>query len=68
MSSKIQTTQRTSKFWKLTQAVGVLGILGCVAYGMIYKTSEVTAQSILVGVLASTVWVFGRIGAWWCHE
>ena len=66
--SKIQTTQRTSKFWKMTQAVGVLGIIGCVVYAMIAKSEPATAKAIIVGTLAASVWVFGRVGAWWCHE
>lgn len=68
MGEPVQTTQKTGKFWKLLQMVGVLGILGCATWGMIARDSETSVNCIVIGLPAAAVWAFGRVGAWWFHE
>lgn len=64
---KVQTIQQTGKFWKSLQALGVLGILGAVTWGMIAQDANTTAMCILVSVPSFVLYVVGRVGAWWFH-
>lgn len=72
--AKTVTTQATGKKWKLIQLIGtgliVWGIVGCMLIDdkseEQVKSKETTTACLLVfgGV---TVFLFGRIGAWWFH-
>src|SRR5690606_17171556 len=71
-----QTTQATGKLWKLAQLVGMLTFFGSIVRGIMNGSSATTAEetgssiagAILLGTLGLTVWIVGRIGAWWFHR
>ena len=66
----VQTTQATSKIWKLIQLIGVLAIIVSVFLIMIGIDQEMPVQTVggvLVLLAGISGWIVGRLGAWWFH-
>lgn len=69
--AKVQTTQATSKVWKLLIMFGGFGLLAglCLfAYGMDQQNSNLTAGGVVALLLGVCVWLAGRFGKFWFHE
>jgi len=66
--NQVQTIEKTSKKWKSVQLVGVLLLLlspvMCVGLVQSHEPPAVGAVMFLAG---TTLWLVGRIGAWWNH-
>lgn len=76
--SHVQTVEQTSKVWKATQLIGVLAIMlsavSCSsAFAMSPEAVEDGQASIMLMIGVATfivgfsMYVVGRVGAWWYH-
>ena len=63
-------TEQTAKKWKMLQLLGVVGILlgsAVAAFGFTSDSPSGVVIGVIILVLASPLYAFGRFLAWWHH-
>lgn len=66
MSREVVTIEKTGKVWKFAMILSACAI-GWGIYAVNQTSDEARGFGVLAIVAGSLLFVFARVGAWWCH-